>query len=162
MSPHEDNNDPPTEVSPLLCSVEPDSGLTLQRPLAQTSNGTFDGEDQPTATSEDSLHGQTTNDGATDRQTQHGGLPEVKKKLPIIFPAVAIGVFLAAADQTLVVTSYGRIGSDLHALNRTSWIATAYFLTLTSFQPCYGKVCNPRTLDVCFALPHYLLPQVTC
>lgn len=34
-------------------------------------------------------------------------------------------VLLSAADQTLVVTTYGRIGSDLHALNNTSWIATA-------------------------------------
>ena len=33
---------------------------------------------------------------------------------------------LSAADQTLVVTSYGVIGSDLNALNNTSWIATAY------------------------------------
>lgn len=34
-------------------------------------------------------------------------------------------IFLAAADQTIIVSSYGRIGSDLGALNNTSWIATA-------------------------------------
>lgn len=51
-------------------------------------------------------------------------------------------VFLAAADQTIIVASYGKIGSDLKALNLTSWIATSYFLTLTSFQPLYGKLCN--------------------
>ena len=33
---------------------------------------------------------------------------------------------MAACDQTLIVTSYGRIGSELNALNQTSWIATAY------------------------------------
>lgn len=41
-----------------------------------------------------------------------------------ILPALAIGVFLAAADQTIVVSSYGKIGSDLNALDSTSWLAT--------------------------------------
>ncbi|KAL3494914.1 major facilitator superfamily domain-containing protein [Aspergillus germanicus] len=59
-----------------------------------------------------------------------------------IFPAISIGVFLSAADQTIIVASYGKIGSDLKALNLTSWIATSYFLTLTSFQPLYGKLSD--------------------
>jgi predicted MFS family arabinose efflux permease len=65
-----------------------------------------------------------------------------RAQLPYIFPALAIGVFLAAADQTIIVSSYGRIGSDLDALSETSWIATAYFLTLTSIQPLYGKMSD--------------------
>ena len=61
------------------------------------------------------------------------------------------------------MSSYGKIGSELKALNNTSWIATAYvplwyfkaheyvliacvlaryFLTLTSFQPLYGKLSD--------------------
>lgn len=40
------------------------------------------------------------------------------------------------------MASYGQIGSDLEALNLTSWIATSYFLTLTSFQPLYGKLSD--------------------
>ena len=51
-------------------------------------------------------------------------------------------VFLSAADQTIIMASYGQIGSDLKALNLTSWIATSYFLTLTSFQPLYGKLSD--------------------
>ncbi|KAH6654640.1 multidrug resistance protein fnx1 [Truncatella angustata] len=45
-------------------------------------------------------------------------------------------------DQTLVIATYGKIGSDLKALNNTSWIATSYFLTLTTFQPLYGKLSD--------------------
>jgi MFS family permease len=41
-----------------------------------------------------------------------------------------------------VVSSYGAIGNDLKELNRTSWIATAYLLTTTSFQPLYGKLSD--------------------
>jgi MFS family permease len=51
-------------------------------------------------------------------------------------------VFLSAADQTIIVSSYGRIGSELDALNLTNWIATSYFLTLSSFQPLYGKLSD--------------------
>ena len=49
---------------------------------------------------------------------------------------------MGAMDQMLTVASYAKIGSDLNALNSTSWIATAYFLTLTSFQPLYGKLSD--------------------
>ena len=42
-----------------------------------------------------------------------------------LLPALAIGVFLGAADQTIVISSYGRIGSELDALNKTSWLVTA-------------------------------------
>ena len=41
-----------------------------------------------------------------------------------------------------MVSSYAAIGNDLHELNRTSWIATAYMLTTTSFQPLYGKLSD--------------------
>lgn len=47
-----------------------------------------------------------------------------------------------ALDQTLTIATYGKIGSDLQALNSTSWVATSYFLTLTTFQPLYGKLSD--------------------
>jgi hypothetical protein len=34
-------------------------------------------------------------------------------------------IFLAAADQTIIVSCYGKIGSDLNSLSNTSWVATA-------------------------------------
>ena len=54
------------------------------------------------------------------------GLPQIRKQMKYIMPALAIGVFLTAADQTIIVSSYGKIGSELNALQSTSWIATAY------------------------------------
>lgn len=41
-------------------------------------------------------------------------------------PALIIAIFLASADQTIVVSSYGKIGSELKALSQTSWIATSW------------------------------------
>lgn len=60
------------------------------------------------------------------RESQYQGMPEVKARMKYIMPALSIGVFLAAADGTLVLSSYGNIGSDLKALNKTSWVSTAY------------------------------------
>ncbi|PUU81009.1 major facilitator superfamily domain-containing protein [Tuber borchii] len=62
--------------------------------------------------------------------------------LRLILPAMAVGIFLAAMDNTIVVSSYGAIGSDMKELNKTSWISTAYLLTTTSFQPLYGKLSD--------------------
>lgn len=67
---------------------------------------------------------------------------------------MTIGIFLASMDQTIVISceyrqrndvddtllnvffipAYAAIGSELKELQNTSWIATAYMLTLTSFQ----------------------------
>lgn len=41
-----------------------------------------------------------------------------------------------------MITTYGTIGTDLHALSSTSWIATGYFLTLSAFQPLFGKLSD--------------------
>lgn len=49
---------------------------------------------------------------------------------------------MVAVDQTLTIASYGKMGSDLNALNSTSWISTSYFLTLTVFQPLYGRLSD--------------------
>ncbi|KAK0475707.1 MFS general substrate transporter [Armillaria novae-zelandiae] len=59
----------------------------------------------------------------------------------VVIP-MSVGVFLAAMDGTIVVSSYAAIGSELEQLQKTSWIATGYMLTLTSFQPLYGKLSD--------------------
>ncbi|KAJ8073999.1 hypothetical protein PM082_012288 [Marasmius tenuissimus] len=59
-----------------------------------------------------------------------------------IFGPLAIGIFLSAMDQTVIVASYPSIGSELKQLQKTSWIATSYMLTVTTFQPLYGKLSD--------------------
>ncbi|KAL9095975.1 MAG: hypothetical protein Q9165_001973 [Trypethelium subeluteriae] len=127
--------DSPTETSPLLgkdtpVPIDEGVGVAANDSRAITAAIREDG---------DAIERQETHEG---RQQQFQGMPEVRKKMKYIFPALGIGVFMTACDQTLIVTSYGRIGSELNALNQTSWIATAYFLTLTAFQPLYGKMSD--------------------
>jgi hypothetical protein len=117
----------PSETSPLLPKpvgspsdattppIEPSSAIAPGGPQLHDGPDEHDGGDIERQVS----HGDTP---------KHQGMPEVKKRMKYIFPAIAIGVFLAAADQTLVVSTYGTIGTELHALNNTSWIATAYAL----------------------------------
>lgn len=98
------------------------------------------------------------------RAAQFEGNEEVFKQLKFIIPAISVGVFLSAADQTIIVSSYAKIGSDLEALNLTSWIATAYFLTLTSFQPLYGKLSDIFGRKTCllFAYAVFGLGGLAC
>lgn len=134
----EDENDrrQATETSPLLGKqgpkpTDPSDGIV---PDSAVTNGVIpEGEDGGDLERQTSLE---------ERQKQYEGQPEMRKKMKVIFPALTIGVLLSAADQTIIVSSYGKIGSELKALNNVSWIATAYFLTLTSFQPLYGKMSD--------------------
>lgn len=45
-----------------------------------------------------------------------------------------LGLFLVAMDYTIVTATYASIGSQFQSLQNTSWIATGYMLTMTSFQ----------------------------
>ena len=104
------------------------------------ANGEIHDEEAILENGESLVNGVTGVNGVVEpTEHRYEGMPEVAKRMHILLPAVGIGIFLAAADQTIIVSTYAKIGSELHALNSTSWIATAYFLTLTTFQPLYGK-----------------------
>ncbi|KAI9807872.1 MAG: hypothetical protein M1825_005178 [Sarcosagium campestre] len=128
--------DDQSETSPLLRNSK---ASTVKIVVANGASRTLSGDLGAPA-------GGVRDTSDAERQSVDGrnydGMPDVQAKFPYIMPALAIGVLLSAADQTIIVSSYGRIGSDLNALNNTSWIATAYFLTLTSFQPLYGKLSD--------------------
>lgn len=156
----------PTETSPLIPN---EAG-------SHPNYSEHDTQDTARASTEDG--GETTSNGQTgadgeplerqtsleDRLKQYKGMPEVKAKLPYILPALGIGIFLSAADQTIIVSSYGKVGSEMQALNLTSWIATAYFLTLTSFQPLYGKLSDifGRKSCLLFAYVIFGVGSVAC
>ncbi|GAB7357169.1 hypothetical protein MBLNU459_g8160t1 [Dothideomycetes sp. NU459] len=149
---------PPTETSPLLGKqgpllAEPSDGIA---PDGAVANGVV----QEDGGAQDSDGGDIERQlSAEDRAKQYEGTPEIRKRMN--FPALALGVFLGAADQTIIVSSYGQIGSELHALNNTSWIATAYFLTLTSFQPLYGKLSDIFGRKACLLFA-YLIFGLGC
>ena len=64
--------------------------------------------------------------GNSQQREQDPNVPLIPGvNLAAVVPAMAIGIFLCALDNTIVVASYGRIGTELNELNRTSWLSTA-------------------------------------
>jgi EmrB/QacA subfamily drug resistance transporter len=57
-----------------------------------------------------------------------------------IFVALALGMFLAALDQTIVSTALPTIVGDLGGLEHLSWVVTAYLVASTASTPLYGKL----------------------
>ncbi|KAJ4157991.1 uncharacterized protein LMH87_008538 [Akanthomyces muscarius] len=104
----------PSETAPLLAPPVVDPEAAAPPPL--TGNGSQNG--------------------------QVDGVKELGNRIYVLLPAVAIGLLLSAVDQLITLASYTKMGNDLNALNSVSWIATSYFLTLTSCQPLYGKLSD--------------------
>jgi hypothetical protein len=102
----------PTETSPLLDHSQDatgEQGYCSQSTTTSESSSQHVPEQGPNKTS--------NNDGDSERDA-------IRKSVWWTLPALAVGIFLSAADQTLVVASYGKIGTEFAALNKTSWIAT--------------------------------------
>ena len=62
------------------------------------------------------------------------------RQILVIYGALALGMLLAALDQTIVSTALPTIVGDLGGLNHYSWVVTAYLLASTITQPIYGKL----------------------
>ncbi|KAF8248817.1 MFS drug transporter [Wilcoxina mikolae CBS 423.85] len=85
---------------------------------------------------------------------ESGGTPEKQphfnEQTNYVPPRTIIKIFLACAsvdlvalmDQTTLAASLTIVGSALGAGRQASWIASAYFITSTSFQLLYGKLSD--------------------
>src|SRR5437763_5968330 len=63
-----------------------------------------------------------------------------RPKLVPVFVALALGMFLAALDQTIVSTALPTIVGDLGGLEHLSWVVTSYLVASTASTPLYGKL----------------------
>ncbi|KAE9378745.1 putative HC-toxin efflux carrier [Stipitochalara longipes BDJ] len=62
-----------------------------------------------------------------------------KSKLIMIVVALMLSMFLASLDMTILSTAIPRITSDFNSLDDIGWYASAFFLTVASFQSTWGK-----------------------
>lgn len=82
---------------------------------------------------------------ATTNYTEPG---EDIKQQPIkvnkwdVIPSLWCGAFLAALDSTIVTAIYPMIGSDFQKSDQAVWVATAYMLASSAFQPLYGGLSD--------------------
>ncbi|PYD08100.1 EmrB/QacA family drug resistance transporter, partial [Pseudomonas syringae pv. syringae] len=73
--------------------------------------------------------------------------PELKYALPkpqliTVISCLYMAAFLAAMDTTVVTTLLTVIASELDAVQNIGWIATAYLLSCSAFQPLFGKLSD--------------------
>ena len=61
-------------------------------------------------------------------------------KLVLVTIGIALAMFLAALDQTIVGTALPRIVAELQGLEQYAWVLTAYLVTSTTMTPIAGKL----------------------
>lgn len=85
-------------------------------------------------------------------------------EIMVVISALMLAMLLAALDQTIVSTALPRIASDLHGLNKLSWVATAYLLTSAIVTPIYGKISDQigRKKVFQFAIVVFLIGSALC
>src|SRR5882757_715439 len=59
-----------------------------------------------------------------------------------ILAGLALGMFPAALDQTVVSTAIRTIADDLGGLSLQAWATTAFLITGTISTPLYGKLSD--------------------
>ncbi|KAI9014035.1 major facilitator superfamily domain-containing protein [Hyaloraphidium curvatum] len=60
----------------------------------------------------------------------------------MLFVGLALAVFLAALDQTIVSIAIPQVVTDFQTVSGLSWIGIAYFLTSIPFIPTYGELAD--------------------
>ena len=51
------------------------------------------------------------------------------------------GVFIANADGSIVLATYGIIASDIGSLDNASWLVVTYTLAMCAIQPTVSGLC---------------------
>src|SRR4051794_22260931 len=68
--------------------------------------------------------------------------PLSHRQIVAVMLGLTLGLFLAALDQTIVVTAIRTIADDLHGLRAQAWATTAFLITSTISTPLYGKLSD--------------------
>jgi EmrB/QacA subfamily drug resistance transporter len=66
--------------------------------------------------------------------------PQSSRPPVAILLALALGVLLAALDQTIVATALPTVAGDLGGLTDLAWVVSAYLVAETVSMPLYGKL----------------------
>ncbi|OZJ06479.1 hypothetical protein BZG36_00571 [Bifiguratus adelaidae] len=99
---------------------------------------------------------------SSDKRTVTVGPRGTEKVLLLL--GLILATFCGSMNATVVSTALPRIASDMNALDKMTWVATAYLLTFNAFQPLYGKFSDifGRKPTILFAILVFLLSSVGC
>lgn len=81
-----------------------------------------------------------------------------------LFPSIALPMFLAAIDQTIVATALPAIAADLGNVEHVSWVVVAYLMATTIAAPIYGRLGDAygRRSMLLGALGVFLTGSICC
>src|SRR5438093_1383476 len=65
-----------------------------------------------------------------------------RRRTVFVTIGIALGLFLAALDQTIVGTALPRIVAELNGLDYYAWVITAYMVASTTMTPVAGKLSD--------------------
>ncbi|KAG0013111.1 hypothetical protein BGZ81_001219 [Podila clonocystis] len=84
-------------------------------------------------------------------------------KLILLFLGLALCVFLACLDVSIIATALPRISSDFSAQSQMSWVATAYLIAYNAFNPLgrFSDIFGHKKM-VLVALAIFLVGSVGC
>lgn len=85
------------------------------------------------------VNGEPTDDASEDSEPK-SNISNTQRRL--LVSSLFMAAFLAALDTTVVTTLLTVIASDLKSVESISWIATAYLLSCSAFQPLFGKLSD--------------------
>ncbi|KAL1921809.1 uncharacterized protein VTP21DRAFT_10451 [Calcarisporiella thermophila] len=110
----------------------------------------------------DDLEKGTTENAPTDMGGQSAVLPF--KNVILICIGLCLSVLLCALDQTIVSTALPKLASEFNALSLISWVGTSYQITMTIFQPLYGRFSDifGRRPTFLFAILVFLGASAVC
>ncbi|KAF9289368.1 hypothetical protein BGZ68_009482 [Mortierella alpina] len=134
-------------------AITPSRPLPHNRAPSQSSTVTVT---TPSPSSDKKTDAQATVDEKVDpesqepvakEQTADEILAQVVKTLPMrqlapAFLGVAMAMFMAALDNSIVSTALPRIGTEFGASNKVELVFTCYVITFNAFQGLYGKMSN--------------------
>ncbi|KAI8322754.1 hypothetical protein GQ54DRAFT_297237 [Martensiomyces pterosporus] len=140
----------------------PQLGVSLDAAAGSNTHISTKSEDAPTITkdtAESSEPGkeefsvETGNEDSKDETNERGEnqSPDANKSLIskmslqrqiLTMLALALAVFIASLDQTIVASSMPTIAEHFNALSSVNWIATVFLLASTALQPLYGRLSD--------------------
>ncbi|KAG0240117.1 major facilitator superfamily domain-containing protein [Mortierella sp. GBAus27b] len=115
-------------------------------PDAATFSSTADGKDHEKVDS-GSLGDIESGLPAQEEKTEDQILAQEVQTLPMrqlvpAFIGVALSMFMAAFDNSIVSTALPKIGTDFAASNRVELVFTCYVITFNAFQGLWGRCAN--------------------
>ncbi|KAI9598081.1 major facilitator superfamily-domain-containing protein [Syncephalis fuscata] len=136
----------PTQlVEQVVWDNERDKTVTHEKLFTLKTNDYFNSRTtliayppSPISTRSESISASTIIHCEKNEETYEISRMSLYQKMTIMI-GLALIIFLASLDQTIITTALPQISSDFNALDQVSWIGAAYLLTSTATRPLYGR-----------------------